>query len=79
MLLHNSNSKSEALGPRSTGCTSTTPRGGGWAEAAAAARTDVEEGRAEARAQETGAAQQLRGVMRGQWEAWKGKGEAAVN
>ena len=30
MLLHNSNSKSEALGPKSTGCTVYYPRGGVW-------------------------------------------------
>ena len=30
MLLHNSNSKFEALGPKSTGCTVYYPRGGGW-------------------------------------------------
>ena len=30
MLLHNSNSKFEALGPKSTGCTVYYPRGGVW-------------------------------------------------
>ena len=41
MLLHNSNSKSEALGPRSTGCTSTTPRACVWLAAAKGALADA--------------------------------------